>query len=74
MLICHDILPSREKMLAVRDGYLHWDCAQIDENQNVWLTYYASDEEREMWEEIHETSAPYKQIAPYPRDLPKDEE
>lgn len=74
MLICRDILPSREKMLAVRDGYLHWDCALVGENQDIWLTYYATDEEREMWEEINETSAPYKQIPPYPRDLPKDDE
>lgn len=72
LLICRDILPSREKMLAVRDGYLHWDCAGIDENQEIWLTYYATEEEREMWEEINERSAPYRLEVPYPRALPTD--
>jgi len=73
LLICCDILPSREKMLALRDGYLHWDCARVGENQEIWLTYYASDEEREIWEETNETSAPYKQLPPFPRNLPTDE-
>lgn len=72
LLICQDILPSKEKMLAVRDGYLHWDCAGIDENQEIWLMYYASDEERDLWEEMHEESAPYRQEPPFMRNLPTD--
>lgn len=72
MLICHDILPSKEKMLAVRDGYLHWDCAGVGENQDIWLTYYASPEDREIWEETNEKSAPYHQEPPFPRTLPTD--
>lgn len=72
LLICQEILPSKEKMLAVRDGYLHWDCAGVSENQEIWLTYYASAEEREMWEETNELSAPFHLDPPYPRDLPSD--
>ena len=59
-------------MLAVRDGYLHWDCASVGENQEIWLTYYASDEEREIWEEMNDRSAPLKLVPPYLRDLPSD--
>ncbi|MBQ2820010.1 MAG: hypothetical protein IJF17_00300 [Thermoguttaceae bacterium] len=72
LLICQEILPSKEKMLAVRDGYLHWDCASVGENQEIWLTYYASDEEREIWEEMNDRSAPLKLVPPYLRDLPSD--
>lgn len=72
MLICQNILPSQEKMLAVRDGYVHWDCAGVGEDQEVWLMYYATDEEREAWEEMNEKSAPYRQEPPFPRDLPSD--
>lgn len=70
LLICHEILPCREKMIEVRNGYLHWDCAGINENQDTWLTYYATEEEREAWEDINETAAPPQCQPPYPRNLP----
>ncbi|MDO4569791.1 MAG: hypothetical protein Q4D38_05360 [Planctomycetia bacterium] len=73
LLICLDILPSREKMLLVRDGYLHWDCANVGENQMVWLTYYATEEEREAWEEATGECAPMRLPEPFPRDVPRDE-
>ena len=71
-LICRDILPSREKMLAVRNGYLHWDCAGIDEDQEIWLRYYATEEERECWEIANDKNAPLHLDPPYERDMPTD--
>ena len=41
-LIFRDILPSHEKKLERRTTYLHWDCANIDENPDIWLRYYAT--------------------------------
>ena len=50
-LIFRDILPSHEKKLDRRTSYLHWDCANIDENPDIWLRYYATAAERKMWAE-----------------------
>ena len=50
-LIFRDILPSHEKKLERRTSYLHWDCANIEENPDIWLRYYASPAERQMWAE-----------------------
>ncbi|MDO4550647.1 MAG: hypothetical protein Q4C96_05295 [Planctomycetia bacterium] len=72
LLICHDILPCREKMLERRNGFLHWDCAGINENPELWLTYYATTQQREIWEEMNEKMAPYHEDPPYSRDLPGD--
>ncbi|MDO4575416.1 MAG: hypothetical protein Q4D98_09425 [Planctomycetia bacterium] len=72
LLICRDILPSKEKMLAIRNGYLHWDCAGMGESQETWLRYYALDEERELWEEMNGRTAPAHQDPPYPREMPVD--
>lgn len=74
LLICCDILSSREKNLPNREGYLHWDCANVSASQSAWLMYYAMDEEREAWEEMNQEAAPPKRIPPYPRDLPSDDE
>jgi hypothetical protein len=45
-LILRDILPSPEKRLDLPDHYLHWDCTCDEE---TWLRYYASEEERVSW-------------------------
>ena len=74
LLICCDILSAREKYLSNRVGYLHWDCAHVTANQTAWLMYYAQDEEREAWAEINNQTAPPKQIPPFPRMLPVDNE
>jgi hypothetical protein len=50
-LIYRDILPSHEKMIQRASNYLHWDCANIDGDPDVWLRYYACDEERQAWAE-----------------------
>ena len=48
-LIFRDILPSPEKKLERSDNYLHWDCADAGGDPEVWLRYYASDEDRRGW-------------------------
>lgn len=45
-LILRDILPSPEKRLDLPDHFLHWDCAGDEE---TYLRYYASEEERMAW-------------------------
>ena len=73
LLICREILPCREKMIENRGGYLHWDCANMNENQDVWLQFYASETDRDLWEEMNEKSAPYHCDPPFLRDLPREE-
>lgn len=68
-LIYRDILPSFEKKVAQPRNYLHWHC--LDESDvETWLTYYATDEEREMWQLEMGGPLPNKLDPPYPRRLP----
>ena len=68
-LIYRDILPSREKNLRHRNGFLHWDCSCGDDD--IWLRYYASDDEREEYQEWSGEMLPPKEVPPYYRDLPQ---
>lgn len=70
-VICLDILPSREKCLDLRNNYIHWDCAHAGGDPQIWLTFYASDEERAAWSDAYHLSLPPKKIPPHFRDLPQ---
>lgn len=69
-LILRDILPSYEKKLERGGAFLHWDCSGIDDDPQDWLTYYASDEERQIWEEETGLPCPDRADPPFRRDLP----
>ncbi|MCL2004908.1 MAG: hypothetical protein FWG73_01980 [Planctomycetaceae bacterium] len=68
-LIFRDILPSREKNLRNRNGFIHWDCSCGD--NDVWLRFYASDDEREQFQNCTGKVLPPKEIPPHYRDLPQ---
>ena len=70
-LIYRDILPSQEKKLDSVDSYLHWDCADASGQPDVWLRYYASEEDREEWTREFNEVPPAQQAPPYPRQLPR---
>lgn len=69
-LIYCNILPAREKKIDSAVNYLHWDCAGASGDPEIWLTYYASDEEREAWAEAYRLPLPEQADPPYPRQLP----
>lgn len=73
-LICRDILPSREKKIDMRNGSLHWDCSHNRgvNDPTTWLTFYASDEEREDWCERYGLPLPEKELPLNQRFLPQD--
>ena len=72
-MIYRDILPAREKKLdGLCNNYLHWDCTGVACDPEIWLTYYASDEEREDWAETYRQPLPPKCDPPYPRNLPRE--
>jgi hypothetical protein len=70
-LIMRDILPSPEKKLDLRRNYLHWHFLDDEMQPEIWLMYYASDEEREGWAEETGQELPAKQKPPHPRRMPR---
>lgn len=70
-LIYRDILPSYEKCIEEASHYLHWDCADAGGDSEIWLRYYASEEERDNWQETCGDYLPPSEPPPYPRDLPR---
>ena len=69
-LILQDILPSQEKKVMLPEKYLEWQCLDIVEDEESWLRYYASDEERETWADETGLKLPPKEWLPFPRSLP----
>lgn len=70
-LICRDILPSPEKKLDPPTAYLHWHCLDEVQDEEAWLRYYASREEREAWAEQMGLPLPPASLPPFPRELPR---
>lgn len=70
-LICRDILPAHEKLIQRQNNYLHWDCANTNDDPDVWLRYYASNEDRETWQEETGGFLPEREQLPHRRKLPK---
>jgi len=68
-VIARDILPSYEKKIEEPRNYLHWHCLDESESE-LWLTYYASDEERRGWLLSNEGSLPERKALPYSRKMP----
>ncbi|MBO7679269.1 MAG: hypothetical protein J6S75_06330, partial [Thermoguttaceae bacterium] len=56
--------------------FCHWNCACIgdrDIDRETWLTYYASDEERQSEEELSPEPLPARRLPLYPRTLPGED-
>ena len=71
MTIARDILPSPEKKIETSPTYLHWHCLDPSECPDIWLRYYASEEERRAWaEEFHE-EPPKAHTPPFRRRTPR---
>jgi hypothetical protein len=69
-LIARDILPSYEKRIADHRNYLHWHCLQ-ENDMECWLKYYATDCERDQWQEENDAELPEKEEPPYARKMPR---
>jgi hypothetical protein len=68
-LIYQGILPSREKNLRHRNGFVHWYCSCGDDD--IWLRFYASDDEREQYQDCTGECLPPKEVPPHFRELPQ---
>ncbi len=71
-LIFRDILPAREKKLDWPTNYLHWDCTGPSSDPEIWLRYYATEEEREDWATTYRQPLPPTALLPQPRRLPRE--
>ncbi len=71
-LIFRDILPAREKKVDRPSNYIHWDCTGPGSDPEVWLRYYATDEERERWADTYHQPLPPDAQLPFPRRLPEE--
>jgi hypothetical protein len=70
-VIYRDILPSPEKKIDLPKNFLHWHCLDDNNDPEIWLTYYASPEERAGWAEETGLTLPPTKKAPYPRKMPR---
>ena len=70
-LIIRDILPSPEKKINLPKNYLHWHCLDMENDPDVWLRYYASQEERQGWAGMHGGSLPPSEPPPFTRKMPR---
>jgi hypothetical protein len=71
-LIFRDILPSPEKKIDSPHNYLHWDCSDASGDQEVWLRYYAGDEERSEWSLANpDLPLPPREEPAFARELPR---
>jgi len=70
-LIYRDILPSPEKKIEDSRNYLHWDCAGAGDDPEIWLRYYATEEDRMNWLETADAPLPPSEPPPYPRQVPR---
>jgi len=73
-LIYRDILPAREKKMDRPGNYLHWDCTGPNPDPEVWLRYYATEEERTDWSATYRQPLPPAAPPPHPRKLPREPE
>jgi hypothetical protein len=70
-LIRRDILPTAVKRVDMPDNFFHWDCSASEaEDATIWLTFYASEQEREQWRLEEGRDPPPAQVPAYPRALP----
>jgi hypothetical protein len=70
-VIYRDILPSPEKKIDLPKNFLHWHCLDDNNDPEVWLKYYASQEEREAWAAESGMPLPVEEPLPFPRKMPR---
>lgn len=70
-LIARDILPEREKKVAIANTYLHWQCIDPLVEEENWLRFYADDEERCQWQSETGLALPPAEELPFPRATPR---
>lgn len=69
-LIVRDILPAQEKRVGLAASVLRWQCLDPLHDEESWLRFYATVEERADWAEQTGLRLPPRESLPFPRQLP----
>lgn len=69
-LIARDILRSPEKKIGAPRNHLIWHCIDFEQDAEIWLQYYASQEDRRTWAAENGQSLPPAMQPPFPRKMP----
>ena len=75
-LIVHRILPCKLKRLAaprfpnIWNFEFYTETELLDSSDEIWLTYYATAEERLIWSREHNAAPPPRQTPPFARRFP----
>ena len=70
-MIARDILPEKEKRVAIPHTYLHWQCIDPVVDEENWLRFYADHEERLAWQAETGLRLPPMEDLPFPRTQPR---
>lgn len=70
-LIARDILPANEKKLMLPQKFLRWQCLDPESNEEPWLRFYATEEERQRWAFETGLRLPPAELVPFQRRLPQ---
>ena len=70
-LITRDILPSQEKRITSDENNIRWQCLDPVIEEETWLRYYATEDDREIWQLDTGLALPPKEPFPFPRKLPQ---
>lgn len=69
-LILRDILPAQEKRLSSPAHFLYWQCLDEQTDADIWLSCYATDLQRQAWQDEHGGELPPRQTLRKRRRLP----
>lgn len=69
-LIIRNILPAEEKKIVLPGKFLKWQCLDVVEDEESWLRFYATEEERQQWAFETGLRLPPRESLPFPRTLP----
>ena len=70
-LIVRDILPAQEKRVALQESIIRWQCIDPAVEEETWLRFYATDEDRQVWADETGLKLPPRDEPPFPRTLPQ---
>ena len=70
-LILRDILPAEEKQIDLVGSVINWRCVDEHRDEESWLRFYASEEDRQRWAYETGLRLPPRQSAPFQRQLPR---